>query len=60
MNLMWHTESDTIFIKHFYGVDIRPDEALVSARERKVAELIKEMGDKYLLATPVKRITQGE
>lgn len=40
-----------LIIKSVYGLKVKPDHN----RERKVAELKKAMGDKYLLATPIQR-----
>ena len=38
---------------------IAPDPDVVKAREKKVAKLKAEMGDKYLLARPIRRLKNG-
>jgi hypothetical protein len=42
-------------IKSLYGMDFTPDPAVVEARDKKVGELIKELGDKYQLSNYVER-----
>lgn len=42
-------------IDNLYGI-FKPDPAVVEARNKKVASLILQMGDKYLLAKPVQKV----
>ena len=51
--------SDMDVMKHFYNTPFTGEPILEEIRAKKVAKLIKQMGDKYLLAKPVQRITEG-
>lgn len=51
---------ETVFIKHFYNSPFRGDPMQEELRDRKVAKVIKSMGDKYVLAKPIKRLTTQE
>ena len=42
-------------IDNLYGI-FKSDPAVLEARNKKVADLILQMGDKYLLAKPVQKI----
>lgn len=46
-------EEDTV-LNNFYKFPAPPKKAL-KARERKIEEIKKQLGDKYLLATPVEK-----
>lgn len=48
--------TDTIYLKHFYHNSFVGDEMAEEIRKKKVAALIKQMGDKYLLATRIQKI----
>lgn len=50
----------TIRLDCFYHEAFVGDRLLEEIREAKVAEVIKSMGDKYLLAVPVQKLTKGE
>lgn len=51
--------SDMDVMKHFYNTPFTGDLVQEDIRNKKVAKVIKQMGDKYLLAKPVQRITEG-
>ena len=48
----------TIVLKNMYGIQFTPDPKLVKLRDKKVEALKKDMGDKYLLAKPMPRLTK--
>ena len=51
--MKWHDA--TVVIKSLYGMD-SPSQESVIKREKKVKQLIKVMGDKYLLAKKMERL----
>lgn len=46
---------DTPVLDSFYGWDITPDPDAVAKREAMLSKVKKQMGNKYVLATPVVR-----
>jgi hypothetical protein len=50
----------TVYMKHFYDSPFTGDIMQEEIRDKKVAKVIKSMGDKYLLAVPVQKLTKGE
>jgi len=50
----------TMVLKNMYGLQFTPDPKLVKARDKKVEAMKKAMGDKYLLAKPMPRLTKGK
>ena len=56
LEIIFENTSDTIFLKHFYESPFRGDPMTEEIREAKVAKVIRKMGDKYVLAKPIKRI----
>jgi hypothetical protein len=44
-----------LIVKSMYGLKVEPD----PNRERRVRAVIESMGDKYLLAKPIERKTDG-
>lgn len=50
----------TVIMKHFYWSPFTGDPMLEELREAKVRKVIKNMGNKYLLAVPVQKLNQGE
>lgn len=54
-----HTAS-TVVMKHFYNSPFTGDIMGEELRAKRVAKVIKLMGDKYLLAKPVQRLTTQE
>ena len=59
MRIFDYHSIETIYLKHFYNTPFTGDPMLEEIRAKKVAKAIKQMGDKYLLAKPVQRITEG-
>lgn len=55
INRMMDEYGHGITYKNVYGLKVEPD----PNRERRVQALIKSMGDKYLLAKPIERKTDG-
>lgn len=53
---MWNDTDITL--KNFYGMT-KPDPKYMKERMKKVAAVIAQMGDKYCLAIPVGRKTNG-
>lgn len=51
--------SDMDVMKHFYNTPFTGDPYQEDVRSKKVEDVIKQMGDKYLLAKPVQRISEG-
>lgn len=49
--------TDTIYLKYFYNSPFTGDHELEAIRSAKVMKVIKKMGDKYVLAKPIKRKT---
>lgn len=47
-----------MIMKNLYGIQFTPDPKLVKSRDKKVEALKKEMGDKYLLAKSMPRLTK--
>ena len=45
---------EDIVLKNFYKFPA-PSKKAMKARERKIEEIKKQLGDKYLLATPVEK-----
>ena len=45
-------------IKNLYGIDFTPDAEQMRIRDKKIKALKKEMGDKYLLAKAMPRLTK--
>jgi len=54
-----YDSGDTVYLKHFYNTPFTGDRLQEEVREMKVKKAIKQMGDKYLLAKSVQRITEG-
>lgn len=52
-----NNDSDTVYLRHFYGSSFTGDTIQEETRELKVAKVIKQMGNKWLLATPITRAT---
>lgn len=48
---MWSFKATEV--TSFYGADFKPSSKQVAIREEKVKEVIRGMGDKYLLAKPI-------
>jgi hypothetical protein len=59
LNLNWRLEKmwddTTLVIKSLYGM-LPPDPKAVKLRDKKVKEIIEQMGDKYLLAKSVLKL----
>ena len=53
---MWNDTDVTL--KNFYGM-AKPDAKHMKERMKKVAAVIAQMGDKYCLAIPVEKKTNG-
>lgn len=53
---MWNDTNE--IIKNFYNLPL-PDEKYMKARMKKVGQIIEELGDKYCLAIPVEKKTNG-
>lgn len=51
--------SDMDVMKHFYNTPFTGEPMLEEIRAKKVAKLIKQMDDKYLLAKPIKKLEEG-
>jgi len=47
-----------VVIKSLYGMK-SPDVKFIKQHQKKVAEIINQMGEKYLLATKVARVEQN-
>jgi hypothetical protein len=59
MTKNWVTDDDAnITLASFYGWDLKPDPKAVKDREKKIAKIKAEMGDKYRLAKPVERVEE--
>lgn len=52
------SNSDTVYLRNFYASPFTGDPKQEQIRTAKVAEVIESMGDKYVLAKPVKRLTE--
>lgn len=60
---MWlfdYGNTETTYMKHFYGSPFTGDPYQEDLRNKKVADVIKAMGDKYVLAKPVRRLSTQE
>jgi hypothetical protein len=53
------SNSDTIYLRNFYHEAFMGDRVQEEVREAKVKKVIKAMGDKWVLAKPVKRLVEG-
>lgn len=51
--MLW--DDSAIVMKSFYGMS-SPNSQQISKRDKKVKQMIKEMGDKYLLAKKMGRL----
>lgn len=55
------SSSDTVYLRNFYHQAFTGDRLQEEVREAKVKRVIKSMGDKWVLATPVKKLSsQGK
>ena len=54
--IFFQHDTDTIYLKHFYHSSFTGDDAAEEIREKKVAAIIKQMGDRYVLATRVQKL----
>lgn len=50
--------SETIYLRNFYHEAFTGDPYQEDIRSKKVAKVIEQMGDRYVLAKPVKRLTE--
>lgn len=57
--LFSYDSGDTVYLRNFYNTPFTGDRLQEEVREAKVKKAIKQMGTKYLLAVPVRRITEG-
>ena len=53
------SDGETIYLRHFYKTPFTGDTIQEELREIKVKKVIKAMGDKWLLAKPVKKLIEG-
>lgn len=53
------SSSDTIYLRNFYHEAFMGDRLQEEVREAKVKKVIKAMGDRWVLAKPVKRLVEG-
>ena len=58
LKLFEYGSDETIYMKHFFGSSFTGDPYQEDLRNKKVADVIKAMGDKYVLAKPIKRLTE--
>ena len=56
--LINYSGDETIYLRNFYHEAFTGDPYQEDIRSKKVAEVIEQMGDRYLLAKPVKRLTE--
>jgi hypothetical protein len=50
--------ADTLVITNLYGLHLTPNPRLVRIRDKKVEAMKKAMGDKYLIAKSMQRLTK--
>lgn len=53
-----YESSETVYLRHFYHESFMGDRVHEEVREAKVKKVIKAMGDKWLLAKPINRLTE--
>ncbi len=54
--IFFEHHADTVYLKHFYHSSFTGDAIKEQLRKKKVAAVIKQMGDRYVLANPVQKI----